>query len=217
MIAALLLTLFSASAHSAVMIAQVEGMDCVSCQVKIVKALEALPFIDTAMASTTEGSACAKLNATLDEAAVTRAISDLGYTLSELSTDEQCPRRKRVNWGDIEDLDVQVISRGEAVNIDEYIEPGKFTIIDFGAIWCAPCHAAESLLKAYLSDHADTAVRAVILDGQNPETSFAQPAAQQHLMSAPGIPFFIVYNPRGKIIYRGIDVVRVLKKLDNKR
>jgi copper chaperone CopZ len=208
------------SAHAAVIVANIEGMSCSGCQTKVKDALEGLPFLGATEASLAREAACAELTGTMDEAAFKRAIEDLGYTVATLREADACPASeagKRRNWGNIDGLDAQVISRGESVDLALHAVEGKFTIVDFGAVWCGPCHAAEALLKGYLRGNPDTAVRAVVLDGDDPETSFSHPAAHQYLMSAAGLPYFIVYNPSGKVIYRGVDVVKVLKKVDRKR
>lgn len=208
---------FSLTAQAEVLVARLDGMTCVGCQSKVVEALEGLPFVGDAKASTLDAIACAELTGPLDKAAVHAVITALEYTVTRLDTAAKCPTKTRENWGDIDGLDVRIISHGEKVDIEANLAQKKFTVVDFGAVWCAPCHAAEALLKVYLRDHPDTAVRAIVLDGADPDTSFAHPAAQQHLSQAPGLPYFVVYNPKAKIIYRGVDVVKVLEKMDKKR
>ena len=75
----------------------------------------------------------------------------------------------------------------------------------------------SKMLKDYLRDHDDVAVRAIVLDSQNPKESFAMPAAHQHLRSAPGLPYFVVVNAKGKAVFKGSDVAKLLKKIDKKR
>ena len=75
----------------------------------------------------------------------------------------------------------------------------------------------EKLLRDYLSDHPDVALRAVVLDAQDAKTSFDMPVVAQHLQTAPGLPYFILVNPKGKTIARSVDPARILKKIDKKR
>jgi len=110
-----------------------------------------------------------------------------------------------------------VTAKGEEVDLEAHEVDGKFTIFDFGAPWCGPCHVAEKLLRDYLSDHPDVALRAVVLDAQDAKTSFDMPVVAQHLQTAPGLPYFILVNPKGKTIARGVDPARILKKIDKKR
>jgi thiol-disulfide isomerase/thioredoxin len=151
---------------------------------------------------------------------VRTAIADLGYTTKSISIVDTCDTEAPQfpqNWAELEGLDVVVISQGDEVTLADHAAPGKFTIYDFGAPWCAPCHVAEKMLKDYLREHDDVAVRAIVLDSQNPKDSFNLPAAHQHLRAAPGLPYFVVVNAKGKAVFKGPDVARLLKKIDKKR
>ena len=195
----------------------IDGMFCISCQEKVTTALDKLAFVSRSSASTASGTACADLTGTLDKEAITKAITQFGYTIDTIELVEACePHSKRfpVNWGTTEGLDAAVISRGEKVDLDEHRPDSKWTIFDFGAPWCGPCHAAEHLLKAYLNDNPDTAVRAIVLDSQDANESFAMPVVEQHLQAAPGLPYFIVMDPKGKTVFKGSDVEKLLQKLD---
>jgi len=198
----------------------IEGMICISCQEKVTNALNDLPFVSRSSASTASGTACADLSGAVDRDAVARAMGEFGYTITTIEVVETCePHSKRfpANWGNTEGLDVTIISRGETVNLEEHRPASKWTIFDFGAPWCAPCHAAEHMLKAYLRDNPDTALRAIVLDSQDATESFAMPVVQQHLQAAPGLPYFIVMDPSGKTVFRGSDVEKLMKKLDKKK
>lgn len=207
-------------ANAAMVRVQIEGMTCVGCQDKIVGSMNNLPFLSDTAASVASGLACSTLDGTLDSDAVTAAVTKHDYTVQSIDIVETCdPNTKRFpdNWSETDNLDVSIISRGEAVELSEHHVADKWTIFDFGAPWCAPCHAAEKLLKVYLSDHTDTAVRAIVLDSQDARESFSMPAAKQHLMSAPGLPYFVAINAKGKVVFKGSEVDKMLKKLDNKR
>ncbi|MGB0637705.1 MAG: cation transporter [Myxococcota bacterium] len=193
------------------------GMSCVSCEQKVIKSLDALPFIESTQASTALQTACVELTSELNTAAITGAIEDLGYTMTSVTIVEECELRSGgllKNWDQTDGLDVQIISTGEEVNLEDFLAPDKFTIYDFGAPWCAPCHASETLLKAYMAEHPSVAVRAIVLDSSDPKISFSMPATKQHLQSAAGLPYFLVMNPKGKTIYRGTEIDKLLKKLD---
>ena len=195
-------------------------MFCVSCQQKVTSALNKLDFVARSSASTASGTACADLSGAIDNSALTAAITQFGYTIENIELVERCdPNTKRfpANWGSTEGLDAAIISRGETVDLEQHRSDAKWTIFDFGAPWCGPCHAAELLLKAYLRDNADTAVRAIVLDSQDANASFAMPVVEQHLQGAPGLPYFIAVNPDGKTVFRGSDVEKLLQKLDKKK
>lgn len=218
MLTMLLIALTSAQAE--MMRVEIDGMTCEGCAGKVTKALDALSFLSETNTSAPAGTACSTLDGTLDQGAVSAVITDLGYTTKAISTVDTCDTETAkfpANWKDVEGLDVVVISQGDEVELSDHAVAGKFTIYDFGAPWCAPCHVAEKMLKDYLRDHDDVAVRAIVLDSQNPKESFAMPAAHQHLRSAPGLPYFVVVNAKGKAVFKGSDVAKLLKKIDKKR
>ncbi|MCB9761503.1 MAG: hypothetical protein H6739_16790 [Alphaproteobacteria bacterium] len=119
-------------------------------------------------------------------------------------------------WLGSEGLDVVQVSSGEAVTLSDHLIPGRFTIFDFGAAWCAPCHDAAHTLKGYLAVHPDVAVRAISLEG-DPWDTAALPAAQEHLPGRGRIPYFIVFDPSGQRIYQGHRVNRALRRVDRRR
>jgi copper chaperone CopZ len=198
----------------------IDGMTCIGCADKVTKALDGLSFLSETNTSVPAGSACSSLNGELVESAMSTVITELGYTSKSISIVDTCESEASIfpeNWAEVEGLDVAVISHGDEVDLSDHAVMGKFTIYDFGAPWCAPCHVAEKMLKDYLRDHDDVAVRAIVLDSQNPKESFALPAAHQHLRSAPGLPYFVVVNAKGKAVFKGSDVAKLLKKIDKKR
>jgi len=209
------------SARAEVVVLELEGMICVACEQKVQTALDALDFLAEVDASTAGGKACAELTGALDTAAIQTAITEVGYTIIGQDLHPECPdisAASRVrNWADTAGLDATIISTGEPIELDAHLVAGKFTIYDFGAVWCGPCHTAETMLKTYMATHEDVAVRAIVLAGNDPKTSFAHPVVRQHLGSAAGLPYFIVYSPEGAAVYRGVDPARALKKIDRKR
>ncbi len=211
-----------ASAATSVVV-EVDGMVCNGCQKNIAGALDALPFIEDAFASFAVGGACGTLTGALDSERVRAAVEGAGdYTVAAIETREGCPEELRPGglldpWHDSGDLDVQIISEGEEVDIQAHLVPDKFTIIDFGAPWCGPCHTSAAALKPYLAEHGDVAVRAITLGGDDPRTSYALPVVEQHLKWVSGIPYFIVYAPDGREVYKGDSAEKLMKVIDKKR
>lgn len=62
---------------------KVEGMMCPHCEMTVKKALEALPQVDSAVASHTDGTATVTLNSNVDDAVLKKAIEDQGYTVKD--------------------------------------------------------------------------------------------------------------------------------------
>ena len=203
-------------------VVRIDGMVCHGCQRKVTAALEALPFVADAAASFAAGGACLDLAAEGDTGPIREAVSGLGYTVTGVEAVDACPPDLREGhrvdpWDDTGGHDVAIISRGEAVTLEDHLAPGRFTIVDFGAPWCGPCHAAAAALRAYMDGHDDVAVRAVSLDADDPEESYALPVVEQHLKWVAGIPWFIVYAPDGRVIYEGSEVEAAMKAIDRRR
>lgn len=62
---------------------KVEGMMCPHCEMTVKKALEALPQVNSAVASHTDGTATVTLNGDVDDAVLKKAIEDQGYTVKD--------------------------------------------------------------------------------------------------------------------------------------
>jgi Cu2+-exporting ATPase len=58
---------------------KIEGMMCEHCEATVKKALEALPFVESAVTSHTAGTAVLTLKGELDEEAVRKAVEDKDY------------------------------------------------------------------------------------------------------------------------------------------
>ncbi|MED5372994.1 MAG: thioredoxin family protein [Myxococcota bacterium] len=111
--------------------------------------------------------------------------------------------------------DVEILSTGEVIPTqDEILTDGKYTVLDVGAPWCAPCHDAARALRGYAEGHPDTAIRVVTLDG-TPAQSMAAPAAV--LAERGSLPWLVVYAPDGERVYAGNSPAKALKKLDRAR
>ena len=145
-----------------------------------------------------------------------------GYEIGSIEAVDACPpgvdgRGKPSPWSDTHGLDVRIVSTGDKIALKDQRVDGKFTIVDFGASWCGPCHLLAKRVAAYMKTHDDVAVRAVELEGATPEASFALPVARQHLSFAPGLPWVIAFAPSGRKIYEGGDVDALLAAIDAAR
>jgi copper chaperone CopZ len=203
-------------------VVEIDGMTCMACETKVRNALATVEGLGVVTASLTEGAACIEVTAPTPSENVESAIASIDYKALSVVSVDLCPAAlspgasKRL-WANTAGVDVVIISRGEAVELMDHRPPDKYTVYDFGADWCGPCHISAKRLRAYLSAHPDTAVRVIALDGATSEDSFALPAAKQHLEWAGGLPYFEVYSPSGKRIYKGSNVGKVLASIEKAR
>lgn len=200
----------------------VSGMDCAGCEADIVRLLSAIPGVTAVQASFVDGRACVTVSAPVSEDAVRSALAEDKLTAGAFTPTERCPDAvtrpsSRDPWADVTDIDLAVVSTGDDFTLAQASVSGKFTLIDFGAPWCGPCHAAVKVLHPYVVAHPDVAVRAVSLAGANASAAFATPAAKHWLAEAPGIPWLVVVGPDGKVVYRGQEAAGAIAAIDRKR
>lgn len=101
--------------------------------------------------------------------------------------------------------DIQTITHGREVDIEEHLVPGKYVLFDFYADWCGPCRALEPRIRDLAGRHADQlAVRKVDI------INWDSPVSRQYRMSS--IPYMILYGPDGARITAG-DAGSVMQRL----
>ncbi|MEN9800727.1 MAG: hypothetical protein RL653_4424 [Pseudomonadota bacterium] len=110
------------------------------------------------------------------------------------------------------DADLGWLSRaGEDVpDLEKLVVPGKVTLFDFYADWCAPCQRVDRHVYALLQSRKDLAVRKLNV------VSWESPLARRHLGDVPGLPHLRVYGRDGKLVARvqGLDIPALDRALD---
>jgi copper chaperone CopZ len=206
-----LLTLLLGSAQ-AMEVWNVKGMNCNGCIRKVETQLELIDGAQIVGTNPLKETLC--LEGEYDREKMVTGLAEKGYE-AVLMEGAECPAGVESPWIGAKG-DVKTISTGGEVSLEDHLAPGKFTLYDFGAIWCSPCHRAAALVQEEMASHPDIAVRIIDLDASS-ETAFDLPVALQHLSKAPGIPWFVLYNPKGRRVYRGTDVDAALKVIRRKR
>ena len=199
----------------------VDGMTCgEGCPARVERALLEIDGVDNVSVSFEKESACLETTRDISSEYLIVSVSTESYTLGEVTPVDACTLKPTVSprdpWANTEGVDAQIISDGFKFDLDAHRVPDKFTIFDFGASWCGPCHVAANRLRELLPQTPDLAVRAISL-GHDAKTSFDYPVVKQHMAFAKGLPWFIVLSPQGKKIYEGDDLDAVLKAIDRKR
>lgn len=93
-------------------------------------------------------------------------------------------------------LDIKTISNGEAVELKDFLVRGKYTIFDFYAEWCGPCHLLSPKLERLVQKNPNVALRIInISDWESPA---AKQATKKYTL--PGLPYVRVYGPDGTFI-----------------
>ena len=68
---------------------------------------------------------------------------------------------------------------------------GKVTVLDFSALWCAPCRKVDEHMAKVLTERADVAYRRLEIG------DWDTPLAQRYLKNAGQLPYVIVYGTSG--------------------
>ncbi|NIP38550.1 MAG: DUF4124 domain-containing protein [Candidatus Dadabacteria bacterium] len=88
------------------------------------------------------------------------------------------------------------ISDGERVQLQNYIEYGKYTAFMFYAPWCPSCRKARPQVQASANTHANLVLREInIIDWKSP-------FKDQYKIKA--IPYFRLYDTSGVLISEGV-------------
>lgn len=197
------------------------GMSCgQACPPRIEKALMEIEGVQRVLVNYEEAHACIEVDAPIESTILTKALASAKYDIGTIQSVESCPQKPTIHpkdpWAQTDGFDALVISDGFEVELTDHQVDGKFTLFDFGASWCGPCHVAADRLRELLKSTPDLAVRAISL-GHDPNASFDYPVVKQHMAFAPGLPWFIVFSPTGKKIYEGNDLNKALRAIEKKR
>ncbi len=90
--------------------------------------------------------------------------------------------------------DLKELSReGEDVpSLEAHVVPGKVTLFDFYAVWCAPCRKIDAHVYALLASRGDLALRKLNV------VSWETPLAARYLKNIPNLPYIVVHGKDGR-------------------
>jgi thiol-disulfide isomerase/thioredoxin len=96
----------------------------------------------------------------------------------------------------------QRIAFGQKIKIEDYLVPGKTTVVDFTSRFCPPCQSIAPHLDRLHEKRADIVVVAVDINRPNVKgIDWQSPVARQFDLNS--IPHFRVYGPDGKLLAEG--------------
>ncbi len=101
--------------------------------------------------------------------------------------------------------DIQTITHGREIEIEEHLAAGKYVLFDFYADWCGPCRALEPQIRELAGRYGDhLSVRKIDI------INWDSPVSRQYRLSS--IPYMILYGPDGARIAAG-DAGSVMHRL----
>jgi thiol-disulfide isomerase/thioredoxin len=101
--------------------------------------------------------------------------------------------------------DIQIVSKGEPLNLRDYLVVGKYTLFDYYADWCPPCRQLSPRLEELARQHANLALRKIDI------VSWSHPVARQQGVT--DLPYLRLFDPEGKLVAEGDAVLDSLQQL----
>jgi thiol-disulfide isomerase/thioredoxin len=104
------------------------------------------------------------------------------------------------------DIQTVVTNGGEVVpELLPVMAPGKVTVVDFSAVWCAPCKKLDEHMNAVVASKNDVAYRKLDVG------DWDSPVSKRYLHDVPYLPYVIVFDRKGQEVDRisGFDLVKL--------
>jgi len=98
--------------------------------------------------------------------------------------------------------DLQVISFGEEVQLEDYLVPGKTNIVDFFSKFCGPCVRISPVLERLAEGDEDVVLIKVDINRPGKQgIDWGSPVSRQYKLES--IPYMRVYGPDGQLVADG--------------
>jgi len=95
---------------------------------------------------------------------------------------------------------------GQPIDVQQFVKPGKITIIDFYSKYCPPCEKIGELLKSVAQKNPK--VHVVKIDINRPGVEgidFNSPLSKQYNLSF--VPFLKIFDEQGKLKAEGQEAI----------
>ncbi|HWN67522.1 MAG TPA: thioredoxin family protein [Haliangium sp.] len=83
---------------------------------------------------------------------------------------------------------------GELIPVEQVLVPGKVTVVDFYADWCAPCKVLDAKLKSEIHDEPRIAVRKIDVGEAEADVVIARYGVRK-------LPHVRIYGPDGRLLH----------------
>ncbi len=169
------------------------GMSCDACAKTATQALRKLSGVNNVEVDFDTKQATVSADSSLTREAIRETLGSIGF---EAQFPDDPSRAKPLTDIEREKLDIAIVTHGEAFQVKDYLSKGKFTVFDFYAEWCGPCHLLTPKLERLVLQNKNVALRKV--DIVSWKSDAAKQATKEYEM--PGLPYVRVYGPSGDFI-----------------
>ena len=201
----LLLTLAASAQQTFVSQFEVAGLSCDGCAATATGVLQKLPGVVKAEVAFETRRARVESKRKIEDKEIRKALAKVGFEARFANDPVAAPLTAEERAG----LDIKVASSGEAIDVKSHLAKGKFTIFDFWAEWCGPCHVLTPKIEKLVQQNANVALRTIDLK------HWDSPAGKQATkeFKVPGLPYVRVYGPDGKLVGEvvGNDIDKIRK------
>ena len=170
----------------------VAGMSCDNCAETATNLLIEVPGVREAQVDFKTKQARVVADPKVGREDLRQAVASMGFEALFPGEEATSPLTEKERAG----LDIQFISDGRAVGVENLLAPGKITIFDYFADWCGPCHLLSPKLERLLLVHEGLALRKIDI-GDWTSDAAKQATKEFHL---PGLPFVRVFGADGELL-----------------
>jgi len=170
----------------------IAGLACDSCAATASEALQNVPGVTKATVTFATRRARVESSRRIEDTELRAALAKFGYE-ARFPKDPVVPP---LTAEERAELDIRVASHGEAFDVRRHLARGKYTIFDFWAEWCGPCHVLTPKIERLVQERSDVALRTIDLK------QWDSPAGRQATREfrIPALPYVRVYGPDGKFV-----------------
>ncbi len=121
-----------------------------------------------------------------------RALDDQERSEERIQAGKASAAKRRQYIARTEKNYLDIRRKGAEIQVEDLVVPGKITVVDFYADWCAPCRKIAPYLVKLSEQHPDIVVRKVDI------VNWKSPVAKQWKLRS--IPNMRVYDKNGRMV-----------------